>query len=657
MQDATGSFNDYRYFINVSALNDTPTGALTIEGAASQGRQIKAVSSLVDADGLGALTYQWSANGVAIAGATSAQYLLGASDVGKTFTVTATYTDLQGTFESVTTGATPKVLGVNAAPVGGVVITGLAIQGRTLTASNTITDANGLGTINTRWQSSSDGLTGWTDLTDLDGALSGLPLSLKASQVGLFVRAAASYTDGLGLFETVFSDPTSRVGSLADAEIRPTITVKSSQASLKAGQTATLTFSLSESVVDFMVDDLTVSGGSLSNFSGSGANYSVTFTPLANSLAQGTVSVASNRFSNKVGNFNLDGADTNNTVRIAVNTRPTPNVKPTGASSTLVGQEDQALVVSALNFGFKDANLGDSLQTVSVTTLPTKGALTLDGATVTMNQVISVIDITARKLVFTPAPNASGRAHSKIGFRVSDGKDLSTSTYFLTVDVTAVNDAPAVAKPITTPLSLIEGKAFSFSLPSGTFKDVDDTILTYSATGLLAGMAIDPKTGRISGTPSYSAADLESNTVTIKATDKGGLSTSTPLTVKVTNTPTIPGSTLGDNFVAGAGADSIRGGAGNDTLDGGVGQDILWGEAGADTFLIRKGTGIDIIADFTPGTDRLDVGDYGIKTTSELTSRMTQVGTDISVDLGGGDSLILMGVKITSLGLTDLLVV
>jgi Ca2+-binding RTX toxin-like protein len=101
----------------------------------------------------------------------------------------------------------------------------------------------------------------------------------------------------------------------------------------------------------------------------------------------------------------------------------------------------------------------------------------------------------------------------------------------------------------------------------------------------------------------------------------------------------------------------LLGGAGNDTLDGGAGQDILWGEAGSDTFLIRKGTGMDIIADFTPGTDRLDVRDYAFKTTAALTARMTQVGTDISVDLGGGDSLILMGVKMTSLGLPDLLVV
>jgi hypothetical protein len=53
----------------------------------------------------------------------------------------------------------------------------------------------------------------------------------------------------------------------------------------------------------------------------------------------------------------------------------------------------------------------------------------------------------------------------------------------------------------------------------------------------------------------------------------------------------------------------------------------------------------------------LDVRDYGFKTTAALTARMTQVGADISVDLGGGDSVILMGVKMTNLGTTDLLVV
>ena len=47
----------------MSAINDTPTGDLTIEGAATQGRVLKAFGSLPDADGLCLLTYQCNASG------------------------------------------------------------------------------------------------------------------------------------------------------------------------------------------------------------------------------------------------------------------------------------------------------------------------------------------------------------------------------------------------------------------------------------------------------------------------------------------------------------------------------------------------------------------------------------------------------------------
>jgi Ca2+-binding RTX toxin-like protein len=378
-----------------------------------------------------------------------------------------------------------------------------------------------------------------------------------------------------------------------------------------------LTFAISESVSDFVAGDVTVSGGTLGNFSGSGKNYTAIFTPTTNSRAPGVVSVTSNKFSDAAGNFNVDGSDGNNTVSMTVNTVVGPNAKPTAASSTLNTLEDTALVLTTANFAFKDANSYDSLQSVSVTTRPAKGALKLGGAPVAAGQSISVADVVAGKLAFTSAPDAYGNSYARVGFKVSDGKDLSTSAYYLTVNVTAVNDAPAVAKPITTPLSLIEGKAFSFSLPSGTFKDVDDKVLTYSATGLLAGMVIDSRTGKVSGTLGHSAADLESNTVTIKATDKAGLSASTPLTVRVTNTPTIRGSIRDDNIVAGAGADSMSGGNGNDTLSGGAdndtlvggaGKDVLMGGGGADWFVFDTSLGtsnVDTIKDFVTGIDKI----------------------------------------------------
>jgi Ca2+-binding RTX toxin-like protein len=152
-------------------------------------------------------------------------------------------------------------------------------------------------------------------------------------------------------------------------------------------------------------------------------------------------------------------------------------------------------------------------------------------------------------------------------------------------------------------------------------------------------MVIDSKTGKISGTPGYAAADLESNTVTIKATDKGGLSASTPLTVKVTNTATITGSTKDDNIVAGAGADSISGGtgndtlvggAGNDTLVGGAGNDVLTGGDGSDRFVFDtslSSSNIDTIKDFLTGADKIVLS-------AKIFSKFTGTSTGSAITAG-----------------------
>jgi len=639
--------------------------------------------------------------------------------------------------------------------------------------------------------------------------------------------------------------------------------------------------------------------GSLGGLGYPGTVYVATFTPAANSK-QGIVNVASNKFSDAAGNFNVDGLDANNTVTMAVSA--VPNTKPTSANATLTTPEDRALVFTKTNFAFKDSDSIDSLKSVSMTALPTKGSLKLSGVTVIVDQSISVADIGAGNLSFTPQADANGKAHATVEFKVSDGKDLSASSYNLTIDVSAVNDAPAfanvkvstkgtedtaltgtatatdvdagdklsyavttqgkngtvainattgaytytpaknangadsfvitatdsakavatqtvnltlaavndapvfgsptvavtgtedtalkgtisatdvdvgdklsyaikaqgkngiveinattgayaytptknvngadsfvvtatdaegssttqtinlkinavndapvfadvivsrtgredtaltgtatatdvdagdkltyaikkqgtkgavainattgaytytpkldatgvdsfeitatdsgkavatqtvnltlaavndaptVAKAVTTPVSITEGKEFRYSLPVGTFKDVDDTALTYSATGLPTGITVDSKTGNLAGTVGYEAADTASLTATIKATDAGGLNASMSLKVNVINTPTVLGTAGADTIKAGLGNDSIRsgagndtlsGGAGNDTLVGGAGNDLLTGGDGADRFVfdtILGDSNIDTIKDFVTQADKI----------------------------------------------------
>ncbi|MED7668656.1 retention module-containing protein [Pseudomonas moraviensis subsp. stanleyae] len=66
----------------------------------------------------------------------------------------------------------------------------------------------------------------------------------------------------------------------------------------------------------------------------------------------------------------------------------------------------------------------------------------------------------------------------------------------------------------------------------------------------------------------------------------------------------------GNNNVinGGLGNDFLNGGAGDDLLIGGMGNNTMTGGAGADTFQWLKGnSGHDLITDFTPGTDKLDL--------------------------------------------------
>jgi hypothetical protein len=85
----------------------------------------------------------------------------------------------------------------------------------------------------------------------------------------------------------------------------PTVSIsRSGLGSLGVGGTDSLTFTLSESSVNFVVGDVTVSGGSLSGFSGSGVTYTATFTPNAGTSGTASISVGAGVFADSAGNGN-----------------------------------------------------------------------------------------------------------------------------------------------------------------------------------------------------------------------------------------------------------------------------------------------------------------------------------------------------------------
>ncbi|WP_262967381.1 hypothetical protein, partial [Methylobacter psychrophilus] len=196
----------------VANVNDAPTGTVTITGTATQNQVLTATNTLADVDGLGTIAYQWLANGTDISGATTSTLILAQAQVGKTITVNAGYTDLLGTAESVTSATTLAVANVNDAPTGTVTITGTATQNQVLTATNTLADVDGLGTIAYQWLANG---------TDISGATTSI-LTLTQEQVGKAITVNAGYTDLLGTAESVSSVAT---GAVINANDVPTGTV------------------------------------------------------------------------------------------------------------------------------------------------------------------------------------------------------------------------------------------------------------------------------------------------------------------------------------------------------------------------------------------------------------------------------------------------
>ncbi len=227
------------------------------------------------------------------------------------------------------------------------------------------------------------------------------------------------------------------------------------------------------------------------------------FTPAANANGAGYA------------NFTFQVQDDGGTANGGVNTDPTPktltvdvtsvNDAPVGTSGTVTTLEDHAYTFAASNFGFTDPNdnPANNLAAVEITTLPIAGSLTDHGVAVTAGQFISVADISAGNLVFTPAANANGAGYASFTFQVQDdggtangGVNTDPTPKTLTVDVTSVNDAPVgTDNTITTDTNYVFAKAdFGFTdpndAPPNNLAAVEITTLPGSGTLTDNGVAV-----------------------------------------------------------------------------------------------------------------------------------------------------------------------
>jgi Ca2+-binding RTX toxin-like protein len=162
--------------------------------------------------------------------------------------------------------------------------------------------------------------------------------------LGLTLKDAAVTGQG-GMVNSV-----SMAGAQALDTTPPKVALSCAKGSLATGDSATIDITLSEASTSFGVDDLTITGGTLSSFGGSGTHYSATFTPAADALLVASVSVGNGRFTDAAGNSNADGSDVDNTVRIAIDTQA-----PVASSFSPADDATQAPTTGDIVLGFSEA--------------------------------------------------------------------------------------------------------------------------------------------------------------------------------------------------------------------------------------------------------------------------------------------------------------
>ena len=207
---------------------------------------------------------------------------------------------------------------------------------------------------------------------------------------------------------------------------------------------------------------------------------------------------------------------------LELNSTPPANTPPTVSDLAISVAEDATFAFAEDSFdaSFNDANAGDSLQTLSIVTLPTNGTLLFNGVAATVNQQIARADIDL--LSYVPAANFNGA--DGFDYNASDGALFAANNARVNITVTPVNDAPvALDQSVATD----EDVALSITL---TATDIDGDTPTYSiitgpTNGTLAGTAPNltyTPNGNFSGADSFTfrAGDgtVDSNIATIGIT-------------------------------------------------------------------------------------------------------------------------------------------
>jgi Calx-beta domain/Bacterial Ig domain/Bacterial cadherin-like domain len=277
---------------------------------------------------------------------------------------------------------------------------------------------------------------------------------------------------------TVAATMTMNVTAFNDAPVAQNSSVTTNEEITKTFSVADFQYAdtESDSLVSIKVTSLTLAGGDSLTVNQGAGDVAVTvgmtildteiptikYTPAANGNG-----IARSKF-----NFTVNDADLG-TVAATMSINVTPvNDLPVAQPSSVTTNEDTAKAFAVASFSYTDIE-GDALSSITITNLALASgdALTVDlgsGAVpVTVGMTLTTAQIPTMRYV--PAANAFGSARSTFDYAVNDA-NLGVSSATMTINVTAVNDAP-VAQPSS--VTLDEDTSATFTVSDFAYMDVE----------------------------------------------------------------------------------------------------------------------------------------------------------------------------------------
>ena len=373
-----------------------------------------------------------------------------------------------------------------------------------------------------------------------------------------------------------------------------------------------------------------------------------------------------------------DGQLDSNIATVSLTVAPV-NDAPTTSAASATFNDTAAKVFSASDFPFADGHdsPANGLAAVVITTLPGAGTLSYNGAPVVAGQSVSLADLAAGKLTFTPGIHGWGPGYASFSFQVRDdggtangGQDTSASAV-MTLNVNHVNHAPAAGAEIATAstsgsVSLtiaqllandsdVDGDALFITgvtmgaTPHGAVQ-LSGGIVTYTPTAGYAGS--DSFTYDVSDGQATSHATVNVTIAAMSSVYTLGTAGNDIYDLSARTAPQLVSAQGGNDFVSGgagadslsggAGADVLKGGGGADSLTGGAGSDVLTGGSGADSFLFTDPTDFgpagqeDVITDFNRVEgDRIRLDQIDANSLLTGNQAFTWLGTGAFTHVGG----------------------